>query len=121
MQGFKGVIVVATIIAAAATLGACRKEVRGEPLKLGAADVAVAVVALISGTFLSEAGLRLFENAVRQAVGWCSRRFSFVHTAPSGSNLTFESRVAIAGTSLTYQMSGQFDPPTKSSWIEPDI
>lgn len=44
MQGFKGVIVVATIIAAAATLGACRKEVEGEPLKLGAADVAVTVV-----------------------------------------------------------------------------
>ncbi|WP_170937286.1 MULTISPECIES: hypothetical protein [Rhodomicrobium] len=44
MQGLKGVIVVATIIAAAASLGACRKEVGGEPLKLGAADVSVAVV-----------------------------------------------------------------------------
>jgi hypothetical protein len=44
MQGFKGVIVVATIIAAAASLGACRKEVGGEPLKLGAADVSVTVV-----------------------------------------------------------------------------
>jgi hypothetical protein len=43
MQGLKGVVVVATIIAAAATLGACRKEVGGEPLKLGAADVAVTV------------------------------------------------------------------------------
>ncbi|MGF1621262.1 MAG: hypothetical protein ACFCUR_11680 [Rhodomicrobiaceae bacterium] len=44
MQGLKGVVVVATIIAAAATLGACRKEVGGEPLKLGAADVNVVVV-----------------------------------------------------------------------------
>jgi hypothetical protein len=45
MQGFKGVIVIATILAAAITLGACRKEVDGEPLKLGASDVpAVALV-----------------------------------------------------------------------------
>lgn len=44
MQGLKGVIVVATIIATAATLGACRKEMEGAPLKLGAADVAVTVV-----------------------------------------------------------------------------
>jgi hypothetical protein len=44
MQGLKGVIVIATIIAAAATLGACRKEVDGPQLKLGAADVAVTVV-----------------------------------------------------------------------------
>jgi hypothetical protein len=43
MQGLKGVVIVATIIAAAATLGACRKEVGGEPLKLGASDVAVTV------------------------------------------------------------------------------
>jgi hypothetical protein len=43
MQGLKGVIVVATIIAAAASLGACRKEVAETPLKLGAADVVVAV------------------------------------------------------------------------------
>jgi hypothetical protein len=43
MQGLKGVIVVATIIAAAASLGACRKEIAEPPLKLGAADVVVAV------------------------------------------------------------------------------
>ncbi len=40
MQGIKGVIMVVAIIATAAALGACRKEVRHEPLKgLGAADV----------------------------------------------------------------------------------
>lgn len=44
MQGLKGVVVVATIIAAAATLGACRKEIHEPPLKLGAADVTVQVV-----------------------------------------------------------------------------
>jgi len=43
MQGFKGVVIVATIIAAAISLGACRKEVSDAPLKLGAADVVVAV------------------------------------------------------------------------------
>lgn len=32
----KGVIIVAAIIATAAALGACRKEVASEPLKLGA-------------------------------------------------------------------------------------
>jgi len=42
MQGLKGVIVVATIIASVAALGACREE-RVEPLKLGAADVVVNV------------------------------------------------------------------------------
>ncbi|MFP3921329.1 MAG: hypothetical protein ACLFPA_03910 [Dichotomicrobium sp.] len=44
MQGLKGVIVVATVIATAAVVSACRKEVAEEPLKLGAADVAVHVV-----------------------------------------------------------------------------
>ncbi|MGB0086720.1 MAG: hypothetical protein WBP94_15285 [Rhodomicrobiaceae bacterium] len=44
MQGLKGVVVIATILAAAVTLGACRKEVEGQPLKLGASDVAVTVV-----------------------------------------------------------------------------
>lgn len=44
MQGLKGVVVIATIIAAAATLGACRKEISEPPLKLGAADVTVQVV-----------------------------------------------------------------------------
>jgi hypothetical protein len=43
MQGLKGVVIVATLIAAAASLGACRKEVADAPLKLGAADVVVAV------------------------------------------------------------------------------
>jgi hypothetical protein len=43
MQGLKGVIIVATIIAAAATLGACRKELAEPPLKLGAADVVVSI------------------------------------------------------------------------------
>ena len=44
MQGFKGVVVVATIFAAAITLGACRKEIADEPLKLGASEVSVAIV-----------------------------------------------------------------------------
>ncbi len=44
MQGLKGVIIIATIIAAAAALGACRKEVEAPPLKLGAADVVTGVV-----------------------------------------------------------------------------
>jgi len=44
MQGLKGVIVVAAIVATAASLGACRKEVGGEPLKLGASDVSVTIV-----------------------------------------------------------------------------
>ena len=42
MQGIKGALVVAVIVATAAALGACRKEMRGEPLKLGAADVPAA-------------------------------------------------------------------------------
>ncbi len=41
MQGLKGVIVVATIVATAAALGACRKQVVATPMKLGAADTAV--------------------------------------------------------------------------------
>ncbi len=44
MQGFKGVVVVATIFAAAITLGACRKDVAGDSLKLGASDVTVSIV-----------------------------------------------------------------------------
>lgn len=36
MKKFKGVVVVALAVAAAASLGACRKEVPAEPLKLGA-------------------------------------------------------------------------------------
>lgn len=41
MQGYKGAIIVAAIIATAAALGACRKEGGGEPYKLGAADATV--------------------------------------------------------------------------------
>ena len=41
MQGLKGVIVVATIVATAAALGACRKQVAAVPMKLGSADTAI--------------------------------------------------------------------------------
>ena len=41
MQGMKGVIIVASIVAVAAALGACRKHVKHPPMKLGAADVTV--------------------------------------------------------------------------------
>jgi hypothetical protein len=41
MQGLKGVIIVASIVATAAALGACRKHVTAKPMKLGAADVTV--------------------------------------------------------------------------------
>jgi hypothetical protein len=45
MQGLKGVIVVATIVAATVALGGCfghhEKAVTHEPLKLGSADVVV--------------------------------------------------------------------------------
>lgn len=44
MQGLKGAIVVATIIATVAALGACRKEVDDTSMKLGASDVAVTQV-----------------------------------------------------------------------------
>ena len=44
MQGLKGVVIVATIFAAAAALGACQKDVGGGSLKLGASDVSVTVV-----------------------------------------------------------------------------
>ena len=37
-MGFKGALVVAAVVATAA-LGACRKEVPHEPMKLGAADI----------------------------------------------------------------------------------
>ena len=46
MQGYKGAIVVASIIAFAATLGACRHD-RHEPMKLGAADVTVEQQAVV--------------------------------------------------------------------------
>jgi hypothetical protein len=41
MKGLKSVIAVATIVAACAVLAACEKGYKDEPLKLGAADVAV--------------------------------------------------------------------------------
>ncbi len=41
MKGLKGVVVVATIFAAAAVLGACEKGYKDEPMKLGAGDVAI--------------------------------------------------------------------------------
>jgi hypothetical protein len=45
MQGLKGVIVVATLVAATVALGGCfghhEKAVVAEPLKLGSADVIV--------------------------------------------------------------------------------
>jgi hypothetical protein len=45
MQGLKGVIVIATIVAATVALGGCfghhEKAVTHEPLKLGSADVVV--------------------------------------------------------------------------------
>lgn len=44
MQGSKGALVVVTLVAAVIALGACRKEVYDEPLKLGASDVSVAIV-----------------------------------------------------------------------------
>lgn len=44
MRGFKSFVVIASIVASAAALGACRKEVPAQPMKLGAvapaADVA---------------------------------------------------------------------------------
>lgn len=39
----KGVIIVAAIIATAATLGACRKEAAHEPMKLGASPAIVQI------------------------------------------------------------------------------
>lgn len=40
MQGLKGIVVIATIVASVVALGACRCDERVvEPMKLGAADV----------------------------------------------------------------------------------
>ena len=44
MQGLKGVLVVTAVIAAVA-LGACRREVEHQPLKLGAEVPAAAEIA----------------------------------------------------------------------------
>ena len=43
MRGFKSFIVVASIVASAAAVGACRKEVPAEPMKLGAVAPAAEV------------------------------------------------------------------------------
>lgn len=43
MQGFKGVLLVTAVIAAVA-LGACRREVEHQPMKLGAEVPATATV-----------------------------------------------------------------------------
>ena len=41
MQGIKGIVIVASIVATAAALGACRKEVTHKPMKLGFADTVI--------------------------------------------------------------------------------
>ncbi len=42
MQGLKGFIIIASIVATAAAVGACRKNTGGAvPMKVGAADVTV--------------------------------------------------------------------------------
>ena len=53
MQGLKGVIVVATIVAAAVALGGCfhhEQAVTHEPLKLGSADIVVEQVVRVEPT-----------------------------------------------------------------------
>ncbi len=42
MQGMKGALIAAALVATAAALGACGKNVPAEPMKLGATDVPVA-------------------------------------------------------------------------------
>ena len=41
MQGIKSAVILATIIGTALTIGACRREVPAEPMKLGATAPAV--------------------------------------------------------------------------------
>ena len=43
MQGIKSAVLVAAIIGTALTVGACRREVPAEPMKLGATAPAVQV------------------------------------------------------------------------------
>ena len=38
MRAFKSIIIVASLVASAATVGACRREVPAEPMKLGAVE-----------------------------------------------------------------------------------
>jgi hypothetical protein len=44
MQGIKSIVVIAAIVGTALALGACRREVPAEPMKLGADVPAVAVI-----------------------------------------------------------------------------
>ena len=44
MRGFKTFVVVTSIVASAAALGACRREVPAEPMKLGATAPVASVV-----------------------------------------------------------------------------
>lgn len=41
MKGMKGAIIIASIVATAAAVGACRKQVTHEPMKFGPADTTV--------------------------------------------------------------------------------
>lgn len=41
MRGLKNLIIVASVVATAAAVGACRREVPAEPMKLGAVAPAV--------------------------------------------------------------------------------
>jgi hypothetical protein len=41
MKGLKGIMVVTTLVAAAAVLSACEKQIDEPPLKFGAGDVTV--------------------------------------------------------------------------------
>lgn len=43
MQGFKSAVILAAIVGTALTLGACRREVPAEPMKLGATAPTVSV------------------------------------------------------------------------------
>ena len=43
MQGLKSVVLVAAVVATALTVGACRREVEAEPMKLGATAAPVSV------------------------------------------------------------------------------
>lgn len=44
MQGLKSAVILAAIVGTALTLGACRREVPAEPMKLGATVPATAAV-----------------------------------------------------------------------------
>jgi hypothetical protein len=44
MQGLKSAVILAAVVGTALTLGACRREVPAEPMKLGATAPAVQAV-----------------------------------------------------------------------------